>query len=159
MKKTGGVMSTPGIEFALSKATTLPPYELEYHQKVLKSATLPSVLVLPETMSLRFHDKQRDNFFDMCTEAKKRRQWTQSLQITGSVANTQVQGAAGAGFAGYKKNVEQQSNYNQAQITNAFQDLDSLKERSKGMVTIAEQIKAKLARKELDAESDEVKEI
>lgn len=52
-----------------------------------------------------------------------------------------------------------QSSYNQEQITNAFQDLESLKERSRNMVAIAEQIKSKLARKELNVESDEIKEI
>jgi hypothetical protein len=52
-----------------------------------------------------------------------------------------------------------QTNYNKQQIDSAFKDLDSLKERSRNMVAIAEQIKSKLARKELNVESDEIKEI
>lgn len=38
-------------------------------------------------------------------------------------------------------------------------DFESLKERSKKLVAVAEQIKTKLARKELDADSEEMKEI
>ena len=49
--------------------------------------------------------------------------------------------------------------YTQNQITNAFQDLDALKEKSRHMVAIAESIKSKLARKELDSETEEMKEI
>ncbi len=52
-----------------------------------------------------------------------------------------------------------QTNFNKEQIDSAFKDLDSLKERSRNMVAIAEQIKSKLARKELNVESDEIKEI
>jgi N-acetylmuramic acid 6-phosphate (MurNAc-6-P) etherase len=44
-------------------------------------------------------------------------------------------------------------------LVDVSHDLESLKERSKNMVVIAEQIKTKLARKELNVESDEIKEI
>ena len=37
--------------------------------------------------------------------------------------------------------------------------MESLKERSRNMVTIAEQIKSKLDRKELNQDSEEIKEI
>ena len=37
--------------------------------------------------------------------------------------------------------------------------MDALKEKSRSMVVIAERIKSKLARKELDSETEEMKEI
>ena len=68
-------------------------------------------------------------------------------------------GTAGLGLGGYKRTVEKQTNYNNQQIQSAFQDLESLKERGRGMVQVAEQIKSKLARKELDGNTDEMREI
>ena len=44
-------------------------------------------------------------------------------------------------------------------ISDGFQDFDALKEQSKKLVAVAEQIKAKLARKEMDADSEEMREI
>ena len=63
------------------------------------------------------------------------------------------------GLGAIVKKKEQETAYTQDQITNAFQDLDALKEKSRTMVKIAESIKAKLARKELDGETEEMKEI
>lgn len=64
-----------------------------------------------------------------------------------------------SGIGSVKKNVEVQSDFNKKQIDSAFKDIDSLKEKSRNMVAIAEQIKSKLARKELNVESDEMKAI
>ena len=63
------------------------------------------------------------------------------------------------GIGAVKAKKEKQTAYTQAQITDAFSDLESLKEKSRHMVTIAEAIKGKLARNELDGTSDEMKEI
>ena len=63
------------------------------------------------------------------------------------------------GIGAVKARKENQTAYTQAQITDAFSDLESLKEKSRHMVTIAETIKGKLARNELDGTTDEMKEI
>ena len=80
VKQTGGMMATPGVELTITKPSALPPYELDYHKNVVRSAQLPGLIDLPPVLSLRFHDKTRDNFFDMCQEAKKRRAWEKPLQ-------------------------------------------------------------------------------
>lgn len=70
VKQTGGMMSTPGIEININRPTQLPPYELDYYKNVLKERILPAVLEgTPPVLFLRFHDKTRDNFFNMCIEA------------------------------------------------------------------------------------------
>jgi len=63
------------------------------------------------------------------------------------------------GMMGFMKAKEDTTNYNQKQISGAFTDLDSLQEKSREMVAIAEKIKAQLAKKELDADTDEMREI
>ena len=63
------------------------------------------------------------------------------------------------GLASIQRRKEEQTAYTGAQINDAFQDLEPLKEKSRHMVQIAEQIKAKLARNELDGTSEEMQEI
>ena len=75
------------------------------------------------------------------------------------VAPPKEVGRVYGGLAAVQRRKEQQTSYTQGQITDAFGDLESLKEKSRVMVTIAEQIKAKLARNELDGTTEEMKEI
>lgn len=53
-------------------------------------------------------------------------------------------GQTGMGIGGIKKNIELNQIRDQVEINSAFQDLRSLKERSKGMVKIAQQINSKI---------------
>ena len=63
------------------------------------------------------------------------------------------------GMMGFMKAKEDVTKFNQEQISGAFQDLDSLQEKSRQMVAIAEKIKSALAKHELDEDSEEMKEI
>jgi hypothetical protein len=64
-----------------------------------------------------------------------------------------------SGISAIKKNIENQTKFNQAQISTAFQDLDSLKEKARNLVGIANTIKNKIERKEMTADTEEMKEI
>lgn len=67
--------------------------------------------------------------------------------------------AMGGGISGIKRQIEHQTIHNQAQITNAFSDLESLKDKARGLVGLANQIKTKIQKKELNTDTDEMKEI
>jgi hypothetical protein len=64
-----------------------------------------------------------------------------------------------SGISAIKKNIENQTKFNQAQISTAFQDLDSLKEKARNLVGVANTIRNKIERKEMTADSEEMKEI
>ena len=59
------------------------------------------------------------------------------------------QGQIAMGISGIKKNIERAQVKNQQEISSAFADLESLKQKSKGMVKIAETIKQRIQKKEL----------
>jgi len=63
------------------------------------------------------------------------------------------------GIAGIQKKMQVTSQQNQATISGAFQDLESLKSKAKDLVKVAETIQNKIKRKELDSNSEEMKEI
>ena len=65
----------------------------------------------------------------------------------------------GVGISAIKNQVKDTTVHHQNQITNAFKDLDSLKEKARGMVTIAQTIQNKINKKELSGDSEEMKEI
>jgi hypothetical protein len=65
----------------------------------------------------------------------------------------------GAGISGIKSNIEATTRHNATQITSAFSDLDSLKEKARGMANIAASIQNKIKKKELNEDSEEMKEI
>jgi hypothetical protein len=75
VEKTGGVFKKDGVTLALDTRRVNPVYEVDYYKNILKRTDLPPVLNLPESISLRFHDKTRDNFFDLTQEALKRKVW------------------------------------------------------------------------------------
>lgn len=75
------------------------------------------------------------------------------------VTPSEQPGRVYGGLAAIQRRKEEQTAYTGAQISDAFSDLESLKEKSRHMVTIAEQIKGKLARNELDGTTEEMKEI
>lgn len=109
----------------------------------------------------------RDKFDKLLRDALKLQIWTHPIPVK---VNHAIGGGAGVmggqlpstsigGITGIKKQIEQKTEFSQKQITTAFQDLDSLKEKARGLVTIANQIKTKIQKKEVNVESDEMKEI
>jgi hypothetical protein len=66
---------------------------------------------------------------------------------------------SGPGLAGIKRAMEEKTKYNQEQISTAFSDLNSLKEKARGLVGIAATIQNKIKKREVNADSQEIKEI
>ena len=65
VKKTGVAFTTEGVGLVMDGRRVNPSYEVDYYQNVLKKSELPAILQLPDQLALRFHDKTRDNFFDI----------------------------------------------------------------------------------------------
>ena len=109
----------------------------------------------------------REQFFDMMKEAQNVKVWMKPLQTQAKIEQQQLDsanvlkgGAGGVGIKQIRQNIERQSQSNQKEIGSAFSDLKSLKEKSKGMVTIASQIKNQIKKKELtDNEMSEIQEV
>lgn len=99
----------------------------------------------------------RDKFDKLLKEALKLQVWTQPIPVKvdpifggagvigGALPSTSV-----GGISGIKRQIEQKAEQSHKQITTAFQDLDSLKEKARGMVQIANQIKTKIQKKEVN---------
>ena len=168
VEKLGGIFATDGIKLHLTNQGTRAPYVEDYYTNVTKRPEMmPDPPSLGSAVSMRFHDKTRNQFLEHLNESLKQRQWeqkiiTESMKRMGmgeATAPAQNPGKVYGGLNAIRQRKEEQSAYTSDQITNAFQDLESLKEKSRSMVQIAETIKSKLANNELDAQSDEMKEI
>lgn len=69
-------------------------------------------------------------------------------------------GQTGMGIKGIKRNIQSNQMRNQNEISSAFNDLQSLKEKSKGMVLIAKTINQKISSKELsENEMSEIQQV
>ena len=61
--KLGGIFATDGIKMELTKLGTTPPYVEDYYSNVLKRPDMmPKPPSLGSSISLRFHDKTRNQF-------------------------------------------------------------------------------------------------
>jgi hypothetical protein len=67
--------------------------------------------------------------------------------------------AGGFGMNGIQKNMEKVVEDNRRVMSTNLNDFDSLKARADDLVEIAESIKARLEKREMDGESAEMKEI
>ena len=79
IEKLGGLFATSGVKFHLTNHNQLPPYVIEYTQKILKTNQLPAPLNLPNAISFRFHDKTRDKFLELVQESYNRKHWTKPI--------------------------------------------------------------------------------
>ena len=86
----------------------------------------------------------REQFYNMMKEAQNTKEWMKSLQTQAKIEQQQLDSAnvlkgtsGGVGIKQIRQNIEYQTKSNQKEIGNAFSDLKSLKEKSKGMVSIA----------------------
>jgi hypothetical protein len=138
----GGIFATDGIKFHLTRQGTQPPYIEDYYLNVLKRNECPAPPSFGDAVSMRFHDKSRNQVLDFCNEAIKARRWTEKI-VTESMKRAMPSAAAMpqqdtgkvyGGLAAIQKRKEAQTAYTGEQITGAFQDLASLKEKSRQMV-------------------------
>ena len=70
---------------------TLSPHVVDYHVNILKQKNPPAAPKLPQAVSLRFHDKNRDRFLELVQEAHQSRHWTQKI-----ITESMKQGAGAA---------------------------------------------------------------
>ncbi len=75
-EKLGGMFSTSGVKMNLWKNGINSPHIVDYYQNVLKRDNLPPAPGLPSSVSLRFHDKNRDRFLELVQDAHNQKRWT-----------------------------------------------------------------------------------
>lgn len=119
---------------------------------------VPSPPKLSDGLELKFKEKTRDKFHELLKEALKRQHWLVPIKVQQTTIKVTATAALG-GVADIKRQIERQTKESQDEIKSAFQDLDSLKEKARNMVAIANSIKAKIQKKEVNTESEEMKEI
>ena len=71
-----------------------PPYIVDYYMNVLKRNDFPPLPQLPTKITLRFHDKTRDNFFDLANESLKRKIWEKPIILQSQMQAQQQQPVA-----------------------------------------------------------------
>ncbi|CDW73585.1 vacuolar protein-sorting-associated protein 36 [Stylonychia lemnae] len=164
-KKGGGLFKSQNIKLVLHQPESHSQYMIEYHSKILRLPGVPYKPRLNADVVLKFYDSNRDKFIPLLNEALQQRHWNQSIKITatpGQLVEEPVQQQVqrtGGGISAIKSHIEQKTKMNQNEISTAFQDLSSLKEKAKGLVSIANQIQNKIKKKELNADAEEMKEI
>ena len=80
-EKTGGFgwLRTDGIKLVMWIGLSSPaPYVIDLHQNIYKKP-VPSMLKLPASATLRFHDKNRDHFLKLALEAHQRKRWCERI--------------------------------------------------------------------------------
>lgn len=165
--KQGGIFKKDGVLVRIANKQEHPAYVVDYHINICKKPVkdLPTLPKFGSIVSYTFADKTRDNFMKLLNDALVRRHWTLPIK-TESQKKSELQNLGkkeganySSGIMGYMQAKEDSTKFNQETITGAFVDLDSLQEKSRQMVVIAEKIKGALARKELDGDSEEMREI
>lgn len=137
---------------------------------MLRSPNLPTKPKYgSEVYDLKFQDKKvMDNFHKLLEDAIKSRTWckpimTESRKQAELMQQNQISTSAAGGLGAIIKHNENKQEQSKNMIQDAFQDLESLKERSRKMVAIAEKIKQSVAKLEAQGEdqsnNDEIKQI
>ena len=112
---------------------------------------------------LKFYDKEfRDKLYDLLKDARKAAHWNVPFKRPDAHVSqipTVATPSTLSGISAIKKTIENQTKFNQTQISSAFQDLDSLKQKARNLVGIANTIRNKIERQEMTADSEEMKEI
>jgi len=172
VKKTdvgGGLIHSLRIEIYLDEYALNsghPPHFIEYQFKCLKRSEKEIPKYRRTIMNTEWHFKKFDNkqarekFINLLRESIAQKIWTRPI-MTQEALETQKHHEqnlnSGIGIRGIKQKIEINSKKNENEISNAFSDLKSLKEKSKGMVKIAASIKQKISAKEMN--ENEMQEI
>eukprot|EP00347_Sterkiella_histriomuscorum_P011328 403372873 len=163
-KEGGGFLKSKNVTFHLHQLDSHSQFMIDYHSKVLRQPGQPYKPQLTPNCCIKFKEN-REKFVGMLKEALKTRHWNIPIKIETSQGHlaqetlTQHQSKPVIGIAGIKKNIEDKTQYNQSQISNAFQDLNSLKEKARGLVSIANGIKTKIQKKEMSSSNTSEEEL
>ena len=64
-EKLGGLFATSGVKLNLWRQGAFSPHVVDYFRNVLRRNDLPPVPLFGSSISLRFHDKNRDRFLEL----------------------------------------------------------------------------------------------
>jgi len=107
------------VQINLCRQGSHSPHVVDFYQNILRRDP-PQPPQLPNAVSLRFHDKTRDRFFELVQEAHRERRWTQKIvtesmqqQAAASVAPPEEPGRVYGGLAAVARRKEQETAYTQ----------------------------------------------
>ena len=75
----GGIFAKDGVKLHLQRQGELSPNVVDFYQNVLKRPDLPQPPQFGANVELRFHDKTRDRFLELLTEAHRGQRWMQRI--------------------------------------------------------------------------------